>query len=112
MRRRIQPCVECGDERQIVAFGLCTMCYQRQRRAPDQPPSPGPLPAIRKEHKRTLAGFTKIVGGLADLGASPIEVRFVLEIIKPRLAPISHLVQLPVQDMEKLSDNPENPANP
>ena len=26
-------CAECGNERRLVALGLCSMCYQRQRRA-------------------------------------------------------------------------------
>jgi hypothetical protein len=31
--RRVRGCINCGEEREIVAFGLCSMCYMRHRRA-------------------------------------------------------------------------------
>jgi hypothetical protein len=66
--RRIDACLNCGETREMAAHGLCFKCYRREDRADDRqfalvdPHSAG----LRKEHRKTLRGFTNVMARLAD----------------------------------------------
>ncbi len=36
-QRKTAPCMNCGEEREIAAHGLCFTCYRREERAGDNP---------------------------------------------------------------------------
>jgi hypothetical protein len=95
MGRQTGRCINCGDERGIVAFGLCGKCYQRDVRVlPDRH-----TPGIRREHRKLFRGLASVMCGLGDLGVSRAETIRVRVMLEPYLRPIADFLSC------KLSDN-------
>lgn len=71
--RRIDGCINCGDEREIAAHGLCFKCYRAAERA--QKAAPDPVWArlgngsLLREQKRALTIVTGILKAIADCPA-------------------------------------------
>lgn len=65
--RRIDNCMNCGDERELVSHGLCAGCYMKQRREAekrDEPSWASPDRSERRyiaERNKMLINLTKIV---------------------------------------------------
>ncbi len=74
--RRTEGCLNCGEVREIAAHGLCFACYRRKDRASDRqlPSVDRHNPGVRREHKKLFRGFTNVMVGLSDLGASKDDV--------------------------------------
>lgn len=71
--RRMDGCVNCGEEREIAAHGLCFKCYRARERA--QKASADPVWArlgngsLLREQKRALTVITGILKAIADCPA-------------------------------------------
>lgn len=52
-------------------------------------------PGIPKQAKKLFRGFTAVMGGLSDIGASKGDVHEVRRIIEPYLAPIAEYLSAP-----------------
>lgn len=57
--RRLGSCMNCGEEREMAAFGLCFKCYRREDRAKDRMFAAVDRrnPGIRREHKKLVPGI-------------------------------------------------------
>ena len=68
--RRLDSCINCGDEREIAAHGLCFKCYRAAERA--QNAAPDPVWArlgngwLLRDQKRALTVVTGILKAIAD----------------------------------------------
>lgn len=91
MPRRLDACINCGETREIAAYGLCFKCYRREERADDRQFTGVDQhnPGIRKEHKKLLRSFTAVMVGLSDLGVGAGDVARIRQIIDPYLEPIA-----------------------
>jgi hypothetical protein len=71
--RRLDSCINCGDEREIAAHGLCFKCYRAEERA--RKATPDPVWAslgngwLLREQKRALTVVTGILKAIADCPA-------------------------------------------
>jgi len=71
--RRLDSCINCGDEREITAHGLCFKCYRAEERA--RKATPDPVWArlgngyLLREQKRALTVVTGILKAIADCPA-------------------------------------------
>jgi hypothetical protein len=100
--RRIQRCMNCGDERDIVAHGLCSMCYQRRWREqqerelvlPDR--SQRRYVAERNKDHGLLVGIVKLVDEAKCL--SDQDRLIIKAIIQPHL--LRHVMALAPPDGE------------
>ena len=101
--RRIDACLNCGETREMAAHGLCFKCYRREDRADDRqfalvdPHNPG----LRKEHKKTLRGFTNVMAGLSDLGVQRDDVLKIRRMLDPYVALITEFLG-PASDRKEL----------
>ena len=71
--RRLDGCINCGDEREIAAHGLCFKCYRAAERA--QKAAPDPVWArlgyggLLREQKRAFTIVTNILKAISDCPA-------------------------------------------
>jgi hypothetical protein len=71
--RRLDSCINCGDEREIAAHGLCFKCYRAAERA--RKATPDPVWArlgngyLLREQKKALTVVTGILKAIADCPA-------------------------------------------
>lgn len=74
--RREDGCLNCGEVREIAAYGLCFRCYRRKDRAKDRQFAAVDHhnPGLRKEHQKLLRGFTSVMVGFSNLGVSKSDV--------------------------------------
>lgn len=86
--------MNCGEQRELAAHGLCFKCYRRQDRAEEQRFSgiDRHSPAIRRQDKKLLAGFACLMRGLSDLSAPREIVDEVRRRVQPLLEPIQGLL--------------------
>ena len=86
--RTVHGCINCGDEREIVAHGLCSKCYMARRREREvefvlpHRSQKSALAERNKEHGR-LVGVVKLVDEVECL--SDHERQVVKAIIQPHL---------------------------
>lgn len=92
--RKIDGCLNCGETREIAAYGLCYMCYRRQGRAEDRQFAAVDRhnPGIRKEHKKLFRGFTGVMAGLSDLGVQKEDVLTIRQMLDPYVASIAEFL--------------------
>jgi hypothetical protein len=90
--RKIEICLNCGEEREMAAHGLCFACYRRHERTQDRPRIDRHTPAMRREHKKILRGFTSVMVGLSDLGVGRTDVVTIRRIIQTYLEPIANFL--------------------
>jgi hypothetical protein len=87
--RKVAACRECGEEREIAAFGLCFMCYRQVERAvkrqPEIPVKDRHNPGLPKDGQRIVTAHAQVMAGLGKLGISKTDIRAVLDIIRPYL---------------------------
>jgi hypothetical protein len=93
--RKIDQCMNCGQSREIAAFGLCFTCYRRQERAKDRPFVDKHNPGVNPTQKKILAGFAKLMGGLGDIGVPRGLVILIRRMISPYLVPVENLLSPP-----------------
>jgi hypothetical protein len=70
--RRLESCINCGDEREIAAHGLCFKCYraaERARKAPDPVWASLGNGYLLREQKRALTVVTGILKAISDCPA-------------------------------------------
>jgi hypothetical protein len=89
MARRISECINCHEERPVVAFGLCNKCYQHEAHAAPDRHNPG----IRREQKKLFRGLASIMCGLGDLGVSRVDAKDIRAKLEPYLEPIAELLE-------------------
>ncbi len=68
--RRLDGCVNCGEEREMAAYGLCFKCYRAKERAEKAPVDPiwarlgnG---SLLKQQKKAFTVVTGILKAIAD----------------------------------------------
>jgi hypothetical protein len=90
--RRIDKCMNCGDERELVSHGLCAKCYMGQRREAekrDEPSWASPDRSERRyiaERNKMLVNLTKIVKIVDETPClSPEDALAIKTVIRPYL---------------------------
>jgi hypothetical protein len=90
--RRIDTCINCGDERELVSNGLCARCYMGQRREAekrDEPSWASPDRSQRRyiaERNKMLVNLTKIVKIVDETPClSPEDALAIKTVIQPYL---------------------------
>jgi hypothetical protein len=93
--RKTGGCLNCGEEREMAAFGLCFKCYRREDRAKDRKFAGVDRhnPGIRKEQKKLFRGFTGVMAGLSDLGVQKNDVLTIRHILDPYVASIAEFLR-------------------
>jgi len=108
MSRSLVVCQQCGEERELAAKGLCFKCYRAEARSALNLPQgfvDRHNPAIRKEHKKIIAGFAKVLTGLSDLGVNRTDVHTIRSILDPYLTPVTQFIEgRPAVNSEHESD--------
>ena len=94
--RKVDGCVQCGEQRDIAARGLCFTCYRRWERAqtPFAPAIDRHSSAIRKHEQKLYAAYSQVMIGLGKLGLSGQHVQEVIRVIRPYLEPIASQLRL------------------
>jgi len=89
--RKIEPCVECGEPREIAAHGLCFTCYRRKDRELHLGTAvvDRHSPALRREHKKMIRAFAAVMGGLSDLAVNKPDVLAIRKLLLPYLEPVA-----------------------
>jgi|SRR6516162_3313024 hypothetical protein len=87
--RKTESCLNCGEEREIAAHGLCFRCYRKKERAGERQLVDRHGPAIRREHKDLLRGFQSLMVGLSDLRVAASDVAKIRQLVDPYLVPIA-----------------------
>jgi hypothetical protein len=90
--RKIDSCLNCGEEREMAAHGLCFACYRRHERAQDRARIDRHTPAMRREHKKILRGFMGVMVGLGDLGVQKADMVAIRRMLEPYVTPISQFL--------------------
>lgn len=111
--RRTDGCKNCGEMREMAAHDLCFKCYRRLERLDDQKFAAVDrhTPAIRREHKKLLRGFTAVMVGLSDLGISKDDVLTIRQTIEPYLTPIAKFLAVtPEKDEGEVNSEHESPT--
>jgi hypothetical protein len=100
--RKTESCVNCGEEREIAAHGLCFACYRQKERASERkmPGVDRHNPGVRREHKKLFRGFTNVMVGLSDLGVSKEHVLTIRRTIGPYLVPIAEFLAMDTHQKE------------
>jgi hypothetical protein len=83
--RKTATCLNCGEPREIAAYGLCFKCYRKQDRADDRKFAvvDRHSPAVRREHKKLFRGFTAVMIGLSDLEVQEKDVLVIRQLLEP-----------------------------
>lgn len=88
--RRIDKCINCGDERELVANGLCAKCYMARRRETDKRDEPAWAGSDRSE-RRYIAERNKMLVNLTRINKlvdetpclSPEDAQAIKTVIRP-----------------------------
>jgi hypothetical protein len=95
--RKVDSCMNCGEQRELAAHGLCFKCYRNteraRQRATEAELTDRHNPGIRKQHKQLFRGLASIMSGLSDVQASKSDVLAVRSIISPYLEPIAQYLE-------------------
>jgi hypothetical protein len=98
--RHTDACLNCGEQREIAAHGLCFTCYRREERAADRKFVDRHNPGVTPDQKRILAGFSKLMAGLGDIGVPRGMVLLIRRMISPYLVPVESLLSPPPPSVE------------
>ena len=87
--RRLGSCMNCGEEREMAAFGLCFKCYRREDRAKDRM-----FAAVDRRNPRNPPGAQEIssgdsqgvMAGLSDLGVQKSDVLSIRRTLDPSIS--------------------------
>ncbi len=91
--RKVRPCINCGDTREIAAHGLCFACYRREERVKRSDPHAA---AGNNKRKQQFRAFNNVMAGLCELGVGKAEMMQIRNLIDPYLNDISDYLQKPV----------------
>jgi hypothetical protein len=88
--RRIDKCMNCGDERELVSHGLCAKCYMEQRREAEKRDEPSWASPDRSE-RRYIAERNKMLVNLTRINKlvdetpclSPEDAQAIKTVIRP-----------------------------
>lgn len=90
--RRIDRCINCGDERELVANSLCAKCYMAGRREAEKRDEPVWASSDRSqrryiaERNKMLVNLTKIVKLVDETPCiSPDDIQAIKTVIRPYL---------------------------
>lgn len=87
--RKVEQCINCGEEREIAAFHLCFKCYRQTERALSRGPVDRHTAAVTKERQRLFQAYANLMVALGKLGVSKVDVEAVVELVRPYLSPIA-----------------------
>jgi hypothetical protein len=87
--RKLEQCINCGEEREIAAFHLCFKCYRQRERAFSSGPVDRHTAVITKERQKLFSAYAQLMTSLGKLGVNKTDVESVVEIVRPYLTPIS-----------------------
>src|SRR5437870_1023616 len=93
--RRVDACMNCGENRELAAHGLCFNCYRKRERTIRREAEgivDRHTPGIRREQKRLLKAYTMIMTALGDIGVSSADVTKVQELLGPYLSMVDRFV--------------------
>lgn len=116
--RRIDTCINCGDERELVSHGWCARCYMGQRREAekrDEPAWASPDRSQRRyiaERNKMLVNLTKIVKLVDETPCiSPDDIQAIKTVIRPYLLERAESLA-PTPRVNTLTENSELTVNP
>jgi hypothetical protein len=87
--RKIESCLNCGEEREIAAKGFCFKCYRQQERSLSRGLVDRRSGAITRERQKLFAAYASLMVSLGRLGVAKPDIEDVIEIVRPYLVPIS-----------------------
>jgi len=106
--RKIKSCMNCGEEREIAAHGLCFTCYRQGTRKAEREDErfagSAVNPGLTKDHKKLFRGFASLMAALTDLGVYKGDVIIIRALLTPYLEPIAQYLQ---QDLEAIAQSLE-----
>jgi hypothetical protein len=88
--------MNCGEEREIAALGLCFTCYrqgQRKTQRGEDIFADKHNPGLRREHKKLFRGFAGLMAALTDLGVYRGDVLIIRAMLTPYLEPIAKYLE-------------------
>src|SRR5258708_6021302 len=89
MPRTIDACMNCAEEREIVAHGLCAKCYMQVRREEDNPWTPPSDRFANEQRKRQSDGRKALITMLEKLDVlehSGLMPKEEIDLIRTKLA--------------------------
>ena len=111
--RRIDKCINCGDQREIVSHGLCAKCYMEGRREAEKRDEPSWASPDRSE-RRYIAERNKMLVNLTKINKlvdetpclSPEDAQAIKTVIRPyMLERVESLAPMPL--VNTLTQNSE-----
>jgi hypothetical protein len=92
--RRLDGCINCQEVREMAAHGLCFKCYRAAERAEDKDTVlDRHTGAIQKERQRLFRAYSEVMVGLGKLSVNKHDVKAVIQILRPYLAPIAEMLR-------------------
>jgi hypothetical protein len=114
--RRLDSCINCGDEREIAAHGLCFKCYRAAARA--RKATPDPVWArlgngyLLREQKRALTVVTGILKTIADCPAVEENDRKQIQnILRPYLDKLAECFAPKRENGKPVNGEPKKPRS-
>lgn len=92
--RRIDGCINCLEEREIAAHGLCFKCYRAAERAQDKNTViDRHTGAIQKDRLRLFRAYSEVIVGLGKLRVNKRDLKTVIRVLRPYFAPIGEMLR-------------------
>jgi hypothetical protein len=79
--RRINGCINCGEEREMAAHGLCFKCYRRVERGAERAENSIGNGWLLTDHKKAFTVVTRILTALSDCPAIEQSDRLKIQMI-------------------------------
>lgn len=87
--RKVEQCLNCGEDREIAAFHLCFKCYRQHERALSRGPVDRHSAAVNRERQKLFQAYAAMMVSLGKLGVSKPDLESIVEIVRPYLTPIA-----------------------
>src|SRR5437867_884107 len=99
--RTPRRCEICGEHREMATKEECFACYRKRMRARDEELVliDRHNPAIKREHRRMLNAYSKLMVALSELGVNRQHVFAIRDIVGPYIEPITEF--LPASEGER-----------
>src|SRR5437899_133939 len=108
-------CATCGEVRELATREECYRCYRQRKREEERAAAEGSSEgfggwsarhrsvdrhsqAIRREHRKLLGAYTRLIGVLGDLRVNEADVQSVIRLLTPYLELVAQF--LPIGDPE------------
>jgi hypothetical protein len=85
--RRVARCEECGETRAMATRTECFNCYRARNRASERQVDRH-NPAIRREHRRLVSGWARLLGAMSELGISRPDALKIRDLAAPYVQPV------------------------